>query len=176
MLEREIVLDVAGTPAAKGSMKCIGQRGTVKHQLIENNAKAQHLWRDLITSHARHQVAARAEKWQPVGVEATFTMARPASHYDTHHRLTANAPEHPVRRGSNDIDKLTRLVLDALQDSELIVDDAQVVEIVARKTYELLDVDTMLLAKKPPAWVMRNPAPDALAYAGARIRVYPIEW
>jgi Holliday junction resolvase RusA-like endonuclease len=45
----------------------------------------------------------------------------------------------PVRHGTGDLDKLTRLVLDALQDAGVIEDDACVVRVAAAKDWALPD-------------------------------------
>lgn len=142
-LRDEVVITLAGNPAPKGSMKCVGRRG--RHQLVEDNPKSKG-WRKRIADLVRARVKSTAERHQPLGVEVTLTVDRPKS------VRTAYA----VTRSSYDVDKLARLVLDALQDTDLLPDDAQVVELVARKTYP------------------NGPIPDALPYPGARIRVYPI--
>ena len=164
MLRAEIVLTVPGHPAPKGSLRCVGGRGGRGHTLIEDNPRTKP-WRDTITRLARRATQAAA-KAQPVVVEATFTIPRPASHYRTGKHSETIRPAYvaalPTGRGSGDTDKLVRLVLDALQDAGILPDDAQVVEVVGRKAFTL----------DPGAAEM---VPDAMATPGARIRVYPFE-
>lgn len=158
MIDREYVLRMGGTPVPKGSLKCIGTRGGRGHQLIEDNDKTEG-WRTEVARNAR-RIPARADLGQPVGVEITSTIARPAGHYGTGRnadRVKPSAPAHPTARGTGDSDKLARLVLDALQDAEVVHDDAQVVEVISRKAY-------------PEAHT-----PDAMGAAGVTIRVYPYE-
>lgn len=171
MLRAEIVLTVPGHPAPKGSLRCVGGRGGRGHTLIEDNPRTKP-WRDTITRLARRALkppggpTQAAAKGQPVVVEATFTIPRPASHYRTGKHSETIRPAYvaalPTGRGSGDTDKLVRLVLDALQDAGILPDDAQVVEVVGRKAFTL----------DPGAAEL---VPDAMATPGARIRVYPFE-
>lgn len=157
MITREIVATVVGHPKPKGSLKCIGARGRRGHVLIEDNAGTKP-WRDEIARIAR-QASQRPEKRQPITVEITSTLTRPVSHYGTGRnasKVKRSAPEYPTAHGTGDVDKLARLVLDALQDVGILGDDTQVVEVTSRKTYP----DHPLV-------------PDALPYAGAVIRVAP---
>lgn len=142
MLRAELVLTLPGRPAPKGSLKCIGRGG--RHQLIEDNARTKP-WRQTIVTWAR-KATNHADPGQPVGVAVTITIERPKS----------VSRVHATTRNTYDVDKLARLVLDALQDAKVLPDDAQVVELLARKAY------------------IDGPLPDALPYPGALIRVYPI--
>lgn len=161
-LDRELVLAVYGQAAPKGSMKCIGSRGKGGHQLIEDSKRTKP-WRDRVAGAARTLPLSGLSG--PLGIEVTFTLDRPESHYAPRRNsltLRSAAPPCPSRRASRgiggDVDKLARTILDALEDSGLLVDDAQIVELIARKTY----------AHGPIV------LPDALDRPGARIRVYPI--
>lgn len=144
MLPGEVVVTLPGAPAPKGSLKCIGKGG--RHQLVEDNARTRP-WRRRIVQTVQGRIDPTPERHQPIGVEVTFTVPRPKS----------VRTRHPVTRSSYDVDKLARLALDALQDAGALPDDAQVVELTARKAYP--DSET----------------PDALPYPGARIRIYPIQ-
>lgn len=163
VLDREYGVQVVGTPAPKGSMRCIGQRGQVKHCLVEDNDDTAP-WRSRIELAGRKfPVAGLAG---PVGVEVTITIARPKSHYRTGrntHLLKATAPAWPHRShasagGNGDADKFGRNVLDGLADAGLYGNDIQVVELMSRKCYP----DTPR-------------CPDRLPRPGAVIRIYPIE-
>jgi Holliday junction resolvase RusA-like endonuclease len=46
----------------------------------------------------------------------------------------------PSTRSSGDIDKLLRSTFDALVDSGILVDDAQIVEVYAKKTHVLFEI------------------------------------
>lgn len=159
MIQTEIRATIPGDPAPKGSLKCIGARGRRGHVLIEDNARTKP-WREKI-AYAFRRGTYTAVKDQPIGVEVTFTVRRPAHHYGTGRNaqtLKTAAPAHPVSHNTGDLDKLVRLALDALQDAKVLPDDCQVVELTARKSYPL------------PA-----PTPDALPYPGALLRIYPME-
>lgn len=158
-IDREYVLAVYGAPAPKGSMKCIGGKG--RHQLVDNSPRTKP-WREKIAGAARALTVSGLAG--PLGVEVTFTVERPTSHYLTAGGLNSEGKRrpYPARRSQGkggDIDKLARTVLDALEDSAVILDDAAVVELIARKTY--VDGPGVL--------------PDALTHPGARIRLYPLE-
>lgn len=143
MLRSEVVVTLPGHPAPKGSLKCVGRGG--RHQLIEDNPRSAG-WRSTIAGHVRGRIKGTPDRHQPIGIEVTLTVDRPKSVRTVH----------PVTRSSYDVDKLARLVLDALQDAAVIPDDAAVVELVTRKSYP------------------GGPLPDALGHPGARIRIYPI--
>lgn len=159
MLTGEWSIAIPGKPATRGSMKCVGRRGKVAHVLVESHATADP-WRQTVVGWMRkYHPAQTAEKGQAVGVEITFTLPRPATHYGTGRnskRLKESAPKHPTGRNTGDIDKLARLILDAMQDAQLIPDDAAVCELNTRKAY--------------PA---DHGYDDRLPYPGVLIRLYP---
>lgn len=143
---------VHGTPAPKGTLKCVGQNG--RHQLVEQDrTKIGKPWRRLIAQ-AGEAVAARAgdSLTGPVSVEATFTLDRPGS------AGTRLWPWRRTRQHNADVDKLARMLLDGLTDGKVWGDDMQVVELNVRKTYP------------------DNPdCPDALPSSGAVIRIWRTE-
>lgn len=158
-LDREHVLVVYGPPAPKGSLKCVG-RGT-RHQLVENSPRTGP-WRDRVVAGSRRLTVSGISG--PVGVEVTLTVDRPTSHYRVGGELSAEGLRRPYphKRSQGiggDVDKLARVILDALEDAGTLADDSQVVELVARKTFH------------DGAGVL----PDALDRPGARIRLYPLE-
>jgi Holliday junction resolvase RusA-like endonuclease len=163
MIAREVVVTIGGTPVGKGSLKCVGTRGARQHVLVEDNPRTQ-AWRDEIARAMRAAEFEVADQGQPIGIEISSTLPRPAGHYGTGRNsggLRPSAPEHPVAHGTGDVDKLARLVLDALQDADVLADDAQVVEVLSRKAYP--DEGGLV------------PLPDVLTHPGVRIRIYPIE-
>ena len=162
-LDREHVLAIYGDPAPKGSMKCVGGRGRNRHQLVENSTRTAP-WRAHIVRAVRGAWPTLSGLSGPLGVEVTLTVRRPPGHYGTGRnatRLRASAPPYPdrVSRGlGGDVDKLARVILDALEDAGTYGNDAQVVELITRKTY----------ADGPGV------LPDALTRPGARIRLFPV--
>lgn len=118
----ELVIDVAGTPAPKGSLRHVG-RGRMVEQV-----KGSKPWREAVAAAAG--VHARAQGWVtatgPVEVRVEVRVLRPKS-----------APRRlfPVTRSSGDIDKHSRNVLDALVDARVVADDSQVVLLVAAKVH-----------------------------------------
>lgn len=164
MLTTGVRIVIPGDPAPKGSMKCVGQKG--RHQLVEDNPATKE-WRTLLAYWIRRKWPddQHAGKHQPLGVDVTFVVPRPPGHYGTGRNagiVKASAPIHPATQaaGSGDVDKLLRLVLDAVQDTDVLPNDAQVVEALARKRY--------------PRETDDPPDPDHLAYPGVVIRLYPI--
>lgn len=129
---------IAGRPATKGSMKCLGARTKGgKHILVEDHATAAP-WRARMTNSIVREVRSTSpasRKWVPyVGglrVTAHFRYERTGA--------TAAGLLWPVvEAGVNangDLDKLLRNLLDSLQGSGLIKNDAHVVEIVSSKEW-----------------------------------------
>jgi crossover junction endodeoxyribonuclease RusA len=157
VLTHEIRAVIPGTPAPKGSLRC---RRDPNHRLIEDNKKTKP-WRDTIArwTRAKWPEGQQADPGQPVGAEITFTIERPKYHYGTGRNAAVvkdSAPRFPWAKP--DIDKLVRLVLDALQDAGVLPDDHQVVELAARKAYVGCPV-----------------TPDALGHEGAVIRLFPLD-
>lgn len=142
---------VYGTPAPKGSMKCVGRNGS--HQLVEQDRlHVGKPWRALVKM-AGEQIRAKAGDELQTGslsVEATVTIERPAT-------VKPAARPWPSKqsRGHADVDKLARMLLDGLTDSKVWFDDAQVCELTVRKAYP----DT-------------PDCPDVLDRPGAIIRIW----
>jgi len=158
MLDRAYTITIPGDPATKGSLRCVGRPGR-PHKLIEQ-LKTSGPWRELVAGWLRVKLSVDVEKREAVGAEITFTLRRPRSHYGTGRNallLKASAPAYPTGHDTGDIDKLARLILDALQDAGTIPDDAQIVDLATRKRYPADD-----------------PAYDVLPYPGVRIRLYPM--
>lgn len=160
-MNTELVFTLGGTPVGKGSLKCVGRNGS--HRIVEDNPATTE-WRAEVARAARAALATLdvpVEPHEAIGVEFTATLPRPAGHLGTgSNRLIVkgSAPHYPTALRTGDVDKLARLVLDALQDAEVVDDDAQIVEVLARKAY----------ADDPHT-------PDALTHPGIRVRVYPVE-
>jgi Holliday junction resolvase RusA-like endonuclease len=163
MTETRVV--IPGHPAPKGSLKCIGGRGGKGHVLIEDNARTKP-WRKTLATWAGRRLQP-VQPQEPIGVEITFTLERPKSHYGTGRNagvLRPGAPAFPVSHATGDVDKLLRLALDALQDAKVLPDDCQVIETTARKVY-------VSPAPIDDPWSV---AYDALGHPGVVLRLYPI--
>lgn len=145
---------VAGAPAPKGSLKCIGRRGKSAHNLIENNTRTKP-WREAV-KFAGGRLRTEYNIVEPLdgalGIAITFTVGLPPS-------IKPGARLWPFKRSTGlggDVDKLARTVLDGLEDSGIFSDDAQVCELTAVKAYPHTGV------------------PDVLAFPGAVIRIYKL--
>jgi len=159
MLDREYVITIPGDPATKGSLRCVGRRGKRAHVLIEAHTNSAP-WREKVAGWIRAKLSIEVEKREALGAEVTFTLRRPPSHYGTGRnadKLKASSPAYPTGHDTGDIDKLARLILDALQDAGTIPDDAQIVDLATRKRYP-----------------SKDPAYDVLPWPGVRIRLYPM--
>lgn len=128
-----IAFDVAGLPVPQGNLRAGLIAG--KARVIHSGPKfgPLHAWREAIATEARAAHVRDELLTEAVGVNLTFRMPRPQSHYTPRGPLRPSAPVFPAGR-VGDIDKLARAVLDAVT-GVLIADDAQVVELVARKVY-----------------------------------------
>ena len=123
---------VVGDPHTKGSLQCVGPRrckscgGAVFHQLVEDDPTGGgKLWRRQLESAGRALRGSIGYTFEgPVAVDATFVLARPAS---AQKRLWPHVKP--------DLDKLTRMLLDALTSAQVIRDDALVCELNVRKQY-----------------------------------------
>lgn len=137
---------VAGHPKTKGSLDMMqaAQGRTYARESVDPDGKwrtavalaaieASTGMRPDVTSyrHIPEELKARpiAEKAKAVAVALTFWMPAPKS--------AAATADGPVRRGTGDIDKLSRNVLDALQDAGVLLDDACVTRLVAVQEWAL---------------------------------------
>lgn len=117
---------VPGVPAPKGSLRHVGNG-----RLIEQVA-ASAPWRERVNAAALE--AAQEQKWEhgphvPVFVTIEFTVPKPKS----------VRRFFPVTRGSGDIDKLCRNILDAISDTRkapgVLRDDSCVIDLHAKKRF-----------------------------------------
>jgi Holliday junction resolvase RusA-like endonuclease len=152
----EVVFTIPGDPIPKGSLKCVGKHVGGAPRLVEDNPRTR-AWRRAV----RDAVVgvASADLHEPIGVEITATLPRPAFHYGVT-GLRSNAPIHPTNGRTGDVDKLARLVLDALTDALVLVDDAQVVDLHIRKTFPMPEASPYV--------------PDVLDHPGILLRVFPM--
>lgn len=153
ILVGQLMVKVYGRPAPKGSLRVVG-RGKYRN-VIEDNP-ATEAWRALVARAGRawYTAGKLTEPIEgPVVAYLTITLDRPGT-------VTATSRPWPTKRspGHGDVDKLARAILDGLQDAKVYDDDAQVVELIARKAY-------------PDTPGMR----DVLDRPGAVIRLYPVD-
>lgn len=175
-----IVLRVPGTPAPqgskspfvvwpKGSAKCptCGNRfGRPRAVITEGKADSPQrrkltAWRSAVTAAAHDAGCGAAPLAGPVRVRVIFYLERPKS-YPAWRWLPWTKP---------DLDKLCRSTLDALTAGHVFGDDAQVVELAARKVYALGRPTGALIRVEPladqearqgNAWSLTGGAPPQL--------------
>ena len=120
--EAALRFDVPGVPRPQGSKRHVG------NGVMVESCKELKGWRQAVTETA---IAAGAGRWDgPVRVELVFRFDRPKGHWGKR-GLLPSAPAEKVTKP--DLDKLSRGVLDALWPCW--GDDAQVVELLARKRF-----------------------------------------
>jgi crossover junction endodeoxyribonuclease RusA len=122
MMGAEVRFAVHGVPAPKGSMRAFVRAGRA---VLTNDRPETRTWEQRVAAVAEDH-AMESTLCGPVEVRLRFYLPLPAS-----------APKRrriwPVGR-RNDVDKLTRAVLDALT-GPILGDDGQVVRLVAEKDY-----------------------------------------
>lgn len=106
---------VPGWPAPKGSITQGVHRG---RRFVRESSRRVAPWVDLIDAAASYAWRRRPPLESPVVVRSVFYLPRPRT----------NTDPYPTRRGSGDVDKLVRAVLDGLQRAKVLTDDANVVE------------------------------------------------
>lgn len=159
-LDKIVTITIPGKPATKGSMKCVGRVGKSAHVLVESHASADP-WRRTVAGWvtSKWPIGQAAASGQPLAAEVAFTLDRPASHYGTGKNARTIKPAHrdawPAGHNTGDVDKLVRLILDALQDgpNPVVPDDAAVVVLTTAKRFV--------------------GAASALPWPGVRIRLRP---
>ena len=131
---------VFGVPAPGGSKKAFVNPRTGRAVIVDD-AKRNKPWRESVLWAARE--AMQRQGWRkadgcPLRVEAVFSMPRPKGHYGTGRnvgQVRESAPRVPMTKP--DATKLWRAAEDALTDSGVWGDDAQVVEQLVTKRYVL---------------------------------------
>jgi Holliday junction resolvase RusA-like endonuclease len=165
MITRDHAFLVLGTPVQQGDMTCYGTKG--RHRLVHSNADALEEWRGRVEAAARKWVPEQADKHQAIDVGITWSLLRPAGHWGTGRNadtLKPSAPRYPTT--ALDVDKLTRAVLDALQASKRLHNDAQVIDPTPRKRYASTRADYVIPGARPDF-------DDVLPCPGVVVRIYP---
>ena len=119
-----VIVFVPGIPAPQGSKRHVGNG-----RLIESSKKVAP-WRKAVRAALINSYHPRYfpifDRETPVLAELIFTLPAPKS-------LPKRRPVWPVRYP--DLDKLVRSTFDAISLSGVWVDDAQVIRVIAEKTY-----------------------------------------
>lgn len=130
---------VDGRPRTKGSMKCVGQKG--KHVLIEDH-KLSGPWKAEMVKVIREEILdyvldLEGRDWTsyagPVEVRAVFFFKR--ENDVRGHVIPSHQTPYPTTIGIGDLDKLGRNLLDALEESGLLVNDKNVCLMTAEKRW-----------------------------------------
>lgn len=154
ILTVDVGAHIWGTPAPKGSLRCVSRHVRGWHPNLQEDNAATKPWRDAVCRAARRITAQTGVTGieGPIGVDITVTLPLPASV-----RPAKRTWPYVKGKGAGDVDKLARTILDALQDAGMYADDAQVVQLAVTKCYP------------------HTPnVPDQLERPGATIRIYPI--
>lgn len=111
-------ITIYGDPEPKGSMKCVGGRGPVRHQLIPSNQKSLKAWEAKIATAAAAAVQQGHGPYsEALSISITITVPRPAS-------VPLSKRPWPITRSAGDIDKHERSILDGLTAGGILSDDA----------------------------------------------------
>lgn len=117
---------IPGRPATKGSV-----RFTRGNYAKPDNPRLES-WTAVAKFEAREAMHGQRPTQEPVYVQADFYYSRPKCHYRTKGGLRDDAQAFPMGRA--DVDKCLRALLDAMIGT-VVVDDGQVVQVVANKRW-----------------------------------------
>lgn len=124
---------VLGTPAPMGSKKGFLHKSSGRVIITDDNSKRRKTWASIVKATTKIQwMKSVIPKGIAVSLQLRFKFIRPKSHLTTKGMLTKNAPT--AMTVKPDLDKLIRCVKDCLTDV-VYVDDSQVVETIASKSY-----------------------------------------
>jgi Holliday junction resolvase RusA-like endonuclease len=119
-----VTLTVYGTPIPQGSTKAFMRPGMKLPIVTADNVKTKP-WRQAIVDASREQVAGQAPLDGPLSLRVVFYLPRP--------KTAPKRVTEPAKKP--DTDKLLRAVMDALTAAGVWADDAQVVQVEARKVF-----------------------------------------
>lgn len=161
MITRPAAFRVFGEPAPKGSM--IARTTKSGKVIVTEQVSRNKAWRRLIEQAAPVRITERPGAHQPLFVTLMFGVTRTTA---------AAAREYPATQSAQgvggDLDKLVRLALDAFESCGVLVNDAQVVGLVASKEYA--DTDTFRYAGRRLGQARWAVGP------GMYCRVEPVGW
>lgn len=121
-----------GKPVTQGS------KTRTHYGMRDDNERTLRPWREAVKAAALDVMATFDRYDTPLRVRLVFTFDRPGIHYRTGRNanlLRDGAPRYPANVRSGDVDKLQRACFDALTDAGVWRDDAQVVDVRARKVW-----------------------------------------
>lgn len=132
MITRPAAFRVYGEPAPKGSLagRClthpkIGQICTrVQRVAMSEDANRGRPWRRAIEKAAPVHITERPDPHQPLMISVLFAVTRTTAAAGRLYPATQSA-----QSVGGDLDKMVRLILDALESCKVLVNDAQVVAI-----------------------------------------------
>ena len=132
-MKTTLTLTIPGTPTGQGSMRAqlINGKATMRHSQPTKIAAFRADVHEYASRHYTHQRPLTG----PIHVYLTAIYERPKTHLTQTGATKPNAPTHPITRYASDLDKTARLVLDALTQTQLIVDDSHVTQLEAEKRY-----------------------------------------
>lgn len=120
---------VPGHPVPKGSMKCVAKHAPGhRARLVPDKRTDPDNWNGRVPStlNLRLPELVAAPLDGPLQLDVTFHLARAKS---------TKFKDAPIGQGTGDLDKLVRGVGDAIQNSDILVDDSRITRIVAEKIY-----------------------------------------
>lgn len=136
-MPRLVDLWVPGVPRPQGSMK----------MLTTADGRAFGKYSDRTVDHRNAMIGWLVQKGcavrhqGPVEVTCAFLFPRPKAHYGTGKNAARVRPSAPTRHTQTpDVDKLLRLVNDALTIAGVLEDDSQVVRLVGGKAWATLEL------------------------------------
>lgn len=157
LFDPTLAVRLPGVPRPQGSLKIITNPRTGRAFAKNSDTTASH--RNLLVGQLVGYWAGNQPLKCPVSVSLEFYFARPKSHYRTgrfEDELKASAPE--LHDKMPDVDKLVRLMLDALTIAGVVKDDSQVFAVRGEKR-----------------WIHRNDHPSTYlqvwAHEGGRVTV-----
>jgi Holliday junction resolvase RusA-like endonuclease len=115
---------VYGTPIPQGSMKAFMPRGRRFPVVTSDNLRTLP-WKYMVTAAAREALRDSPPVEGPIAIDIEFYLPRPKS--------AQKRVVYPVKKP--DLDKLVRAILDACTDAGVWKDDAQVVAVIATKSF-----------------------------------------
>lgn len=133
----EVLIDVLGTPAPKGSNRAMvrGGRAVFVPGGSAVNQNALKSWADSVRWSVQTFVSGQASPvftHVPLAVAIVFRIKRPGGHWAKRGGLKPSAPQAPAVKP--DVDKLARSTLDALS-GVVFDDDSRIVRLTVSKEY-----------------------------------------
>jgi len=133
MITRPAAFRVFGEPAPKGSLagRClthprVGQKALHAARVVMSEATNRgRPWRRAIEAAAPVHITERPDPHQPLAIELLFAVTRLPAAAGRAYPSTQSA-----QGVGGDLDKMIRLVLDALESCKVLVNDAQIVEFI----------------------------------------------